>query len=517
MKLTQPSFTGGELSPSLYARVDLSRYATSLQTCRNFIVSSYGGVYNRPGTTYIQNTNTNQSVRLLPFAFNTTQTYVIELGPNYARFYSNGAPIMSGGSPLQIATPWGAADIWGVHYTQSADVMYLAHPLYPPQVINRTSATTFTIAPFATYEGPFLPVNYVQSSLMAATAAAGNVTVTSNTSGTFNSTMVGQLVYLENQNFQNLKPWTAGEKNVAVGSYRRNAGKTYQALQASSGGTYVLCGGNAPQHDQGAEWDGPGDVRSDGTNNYTDGVLWQYVDAGYGIVQITGYTNDTTVTGTVTKTLPQGVIGGAGTPAHTWNLTGDGTTVTFALAGNVTNLPSNYSVTIGGTLVPSDPNYVPTPTGPVNGGAGCLAIDQWMPLGIQAGHVQAHDYVLGTRGGLDSEWFEVQAARCSVQPCWRLTTESGATVTASESTPMTLPGGALAMLPDMLGQLVAVRRMSWWRRLLRLDGARWEHVTRLQYVGKLPVNQISVGGNSLWGGDRFGVYVSTHNNTISRK
>ena len=33
----QPSFTGGELSPSLYGRVDLAKYQTSLKTCRNFI------------------------------------------------------------------------------------------------------------------------------------------------------------------------------------------------------------------------------------------------------------------------------------------------------------------------------------------------------------------------------------------------------------------------------------------------------------------------------------------------
>lgn len=517
MKLTQPSFTGGELSPSLYARVDLARYANSLQTCRNFMVSSYGGVYNRPGTTYVASTNGNQACRLLPFAFNTTQTYVIELGPNYARFYSNGAQVMSGGSPLQVATPWGAADIWGVRYTQSADVMYLTHPLYPPQVITRTGSTSFTIAPFTTYEGPFLPVNFNASAMMAATATTGNVTVTCNTSGTFNSTMVGQLVYLENQNFQNLKPWTAGEKNVAMGSYRRNAGITYQAIQASTGGTYYLCGGNAPQHNQGAEWDGPGDVRSDGTNNYTDGVLWQYVDSGYGIVQITGYTNDTTVTGTVTKTLPQGVIGGAGSPAHSWNLTGDGATITFALAGNVTNIPSNYSVTIAGVPVQSNPNYQPNPTGPVGGGGGCLAIDQWLPTGTTAGLARRQgDAILGSYGGLEKRRFSLQASRITVQPCWRLTTESGATVTASDSTPMTLPGGALAMFPDMLGQLVAVFRTSWWRRLLGLTRPRWERVVSVEYVGRQPVNQISIGGWCLWGGDHPGIYVSTHNSILPK-
>src|SRR5699024_12640205 len=34
--ILQPTFTGGELSPSLYARVDLARYGTSVKTGKNF-------------------------------------------------------------------------------------------------------------------------------------------------------------------------------------------------------------------------------------------------------------------------------------------------------------------------------------------------------------------------------------------------------------------------------------------------------------------------------------------------
>lgn len=370
MKLVQPSFTGGEISPSLYARTDLARYASSLKTCRNFIVSSFGGVYNRPGTRYIAASKTNQKVRLIPFQFNTQQTYVIELGANYARFYSNGLQVLSGGSPVEIATPWSATDVWSLRYTQSADVLYLTHPNYPPQMIERTGASSFQITPYAAKEGPFLPINGDQSKTMASSAISGNVTLTSN-SGAFASTMVGQFVYLENANLSNNKPWTAGEKNCPVGAFRTNAGNTYECVQQSSGGTYVLCGGNAPQHLNGSEWDGPGDVRSDGTSNYSVGCLWRYIDSGYGIAQITAFTNSNQVSAFVTKQFPAGVVGGAGSPAHTWSLTGDGTTVTFPIAGNVTNDPYNYSVTIAGVAVQPDPNYTPNPSGPApigNGG-----------------------------------------------------------------------------------------------------------------------------------------------------
>ena len=46
--IIQPSFTSGELSPSLYGRVDFARYYTGLKTCRNYIIRQYGGVVNRP-------------------------------------------------------------------------------------------------------------------------------------------------------------------------------------------------------------------------------------------------------------------------------------------------------------------------------------------------------------------------------------------------------------------------------------------------------------------------------------
>jgi len=52
-KISQPSFSAGEVSPSVYGRVDLARFYTALRTCRNFIVRQYGGVMNRPGTEFV--------------------------------------------------------------------------------------------------------------------------------------------------------------------------------------------------------------------------------------------------------------------------------------------------------------------------------------------------------------------------------------------------------------------------------------------------------------------------------
>lgn len=90
----QRSFSGGEISPSLYGRVDLTKYATGLRKCRNFAVARHGGVFNRPGTEFIAEVkDSTKTVRLLPFIFNETQTYVLEFGDLYMRVFREGTQV----------------------------------------------------------------------------------------------------------------------------------------------------------------------------------------------------------------------------------------------------------------------------------------------------------------------------------------------------------------------------------------------------------------------------------------
>lgn len=503
MKALQPSFTGGEISPSLYARTDLARYGNSLRTCRNMIVSAYGGCYNRPGTQFLSATKDSGSrkSRLIPFQFNTTQTYVIELGHLYARFFTNGAQLVDGSNnPVVVTTPYTESDIWDVRFTQSADVMQLVHPGYPPQTLKRLSASSFSFGEFIVYEGPFQPINPNQALKLAASAAAGNVTVTSNTSNTFTADMVGMLIYLENANLSAYKPWTSGEKNVTVGTIRRNAGKTYRASQLSSGGTYILTGGNAPQHDTGSQWDGPGDVRSDGTNNYSVGVLWEYVDSGYGIVKVTSYTSGTQVSALVVKPLPSGVVGGAGSPGGSWSLTGDGTTVTFSLAGNTSSNPLLYAVTIDGTPVTDDPNRQTSPTGPVDS---CVAVDSIIPGVGMAAECDSVPIPCVDHETLAVQWCPACMLGIANRPCWRIETESGAWVIVSKDTKCEslergyvhgdqLEGLSLPVCDDELLP-------------------RWERVVSVTDAGIQPVAKIFAGDRNYLAGGERGRYVSTHN------
>lgn len=146
--IKQPTFAGGEISPTLYARTDNALYEKSLRTLRNMITMRQGGVTGRPGTMYVGTTlNGGNPVRLIPFIFNETglgQSYVLEFGNLYVAFYQNGGVIeTSPGVPYIVATSYVQADLQDLKFAQSADVITIVHPSYPVYEFRRTSSTNW--------------------------------------------------------------------------------------------------------------------------------------------------------------------------------------------------------------------------------------------------------------------------------------------------------------------------------------------------------------------------------------
>ncbi len=135
----QPSFSGGEIAPSLYGRIDMAKYQVALRKCDNFIVRQYGGVENRPGTQFIAAAKyPDRKCRLIPFQFSTVQTYALEFGHNYMRVIKDGGLVLTTGDVIyELATPYTENDVFGLKFTQSADVMTIVHPSYPPKELRR--------------------------------------------------------------------------------------------------------------------------------------------------------------------------------------------------------------------------------------------------------------------------------------------------------------------------------------------------------------------------------------------
>lgn len=220
----QPSFSAGELSPTLFARVDFAKYHVGLARCRNFFVDYRGGASTRTGTSFVSRCKTdNLPTRVIDFQFSSTQMLALQFGDFYMRVAQNGALILNaakaisaisvanpgtftsvahglvngqwvflvniaempalsslygivvnvgantfqltnlngvlistlgfsaytGGGTVaavfELATPYAAADLALIKYTQSADVMTLTHPNYVVYDLARLSATNWTI------------------------------------------------------------------------------------------------------------------------------------------------------------------------------------------------------------------------------------------------------------------------------------------------------------------------------------------------------------------------------------
>jgi len=202
------SFAGGEITPELYGRLDLAKYQTGLAKALNFLILPHGPAARRSGFGFVNEAfDSTQAVRLIPFAFSATQTVVLEFGHQYIRFFVNGSTLLEANvaiasivgntvnttgahgfstgdwvfilnrffkvtvvdadtftttdlwnvaaSPTpsasvcarvyKIASPYAAADLFDLHYTQNSDVITLVHPGYGARELKRLGATNWTL------------------------------------------------------------------------------------------------------------------------------------------------------------------------------------------------------------------------------------------------------------------------------------------------------------------------------------------------------------------------------------
>jgi hypothetical protein len=217
----QTSFSAGELSPTMYARVDQAKFHIGAAKLLNFFVDYRGGASNRPGFELVcRALKSSAAVRMIRFQFSTIQNYELEFGDFYMRvikdgglvleaaktitgitqanpgvitsnahgfsntdqlnftvlgmtqlnnkdFFAanvtantftlvdwNGNPINTAGygafisgtvsRVLKVVSPYAAADLEKLKFTQSADVLTICHPSYAPYDLSRASETSWT-------------------------------------------------------------------------------------------------------------------------------------------------------------------------------------------------------------------------------------------------------------------------------------------------------------------------------------------------------------------------------------
>ncbi|MFC5346266.1 hypothetical protein ACETK8_15780 [Brevundimonas staleyi] len=287
----QNGFNIGELSPDAWSRSDLVQHSKGCALGFNMIGRVAGPTGRRPGTWFVGLPKFSATAgRLVPFRRNSGDALVLEFGHLYVRVWDvNGAAVMDGPAQVEFATFYTAAQLDGLRWRQSGDVLYLTHrDNLSPRVIRRLSNTSWQFDGLGLFNGPYRGENGASDRVLTLSGA----TLTASFAA-FQPGHVGSLWRLRpNAGNPGVLSWEPGEEDVPPGARRLSDGRVYGA---TAGGT---AGNTPPVHDSGTVSDG--------------GVEWAYLHDGAAVVAVSAYTSATQVEVTLLTAAPEGLD--AGTP-----------------------------------------------------------------------------------------------------------------------------------------------------------------------------------------------------------
>lgn len=190
----QNNFTGGVFSPKVRARFDFVKYGNALKELENFRIFPQGGATRRPGSHYVATSKAGR--RLIPFVISRTLAYVLELGDSYMRFYRNEGQLVDGGSPVEISTPWSAAETLELHTARGDEGLWFFHEDHEPRLLVRLSDTDWELRTVGFEPAPSREIGRRAAETLTLSATTGNGVTLTAASNTLRPTDVGrQLEY----------------------------------------------------------------------------------------------------------------------------------------------------------------------------------------------------------------------------------------------------------------------------------------------------------------------------------
>ncbi|MEE8206862.1 MAG: hypothetical protein V3T82_07925 [Nitrospinaceae bacterium] len=278
----QNTYGGGEWTPDLEGRTDLEGWYNSLRIMKNWIAQVFGSAARRPGTIFISSTKADGVARLIPFVFNKIQTYQLEFGDEYIRFFTLRGVLESAPDvPLEIVSPFGVDDIASIKFTQSNDVLFLFTGTFQVRKLIRQGPLTWVIEEIKWIDGPYLDENGDDSFTLTPSGTTGAITVVAS-ADLFLVTDIGRIIRI---GFLGTD-WAASTAYV-VDDLRVANENVYRCKIAGTSGT---TGGPS----------GTGLGIPDGT------CAWDFVNTGgigWGYVEITAFTDEQNVNATVIASL----------------------------------------------------------------------------------------------------------------------------------------------------------------------------------------------------------------------
>ena len=211
----QSSFTVGEIDPLLLGRVDLQQYPSALEKAQNVVVLPQGGFERRPGLRFMLDISSHlggsfttlDGIRLVPFEFSTTQSYMLVFVKNTTSntrmfVFANGQQItnINGSGNDFLVCALGDIDLDRMYFTQSADTLILVHEDMSPKSIVRggsNSTWTFSTPTLTSPKHAFSLSSSNPSVTITPDAVDGTVNITAS-SAVFNGSHVDQYINVLN-------------------------------------------------------------------------------------------------------------------------------------------------------------------------------------------------------------------------------------------------------------------------------------------------------------------------------
>jgi hypothetical protein len=197
------------MDPLLRARVDLPAYSNALEEATNVVVQPQGGVRRRPGLRYVLDLpnsgadSAGNGVRLVPFEFSTSDSYMLCFTHNRMYVFKNGAQVLdfNGGSIDYLDTSslgLTGARLATLGWTQSADTLIVVQEDIPPVKLVRGATDSDWTGSVITFDSTpkyaFSPSFSNPAGTLTPSAVSGKVTLTASTGTPFSAASVGQYI-----------------------------------------------------------------------------------------------------------------------------------------------------------------------------------------------------------------------------------------------------------------------------------------------------------------------------------
>ena len=286
-------------------RTDFAKYFNGATNIENFVVMPHGPITRRPGTYFVSEIKTSsQKTRLIPFTFSTEQTYILEFGNQYIRFFKDSGQIVESNKTITAITKANPAVVTSSsHGFENGDFVNISSVVGMTEVNNKT----FKVADKTTntFELQDVDGTDINSSSFTTYSSAGvanriyQITTNYTTAQLFDLKFAqsADVMYICHPSHEASKlsrtghtSWTLSEVDFAETGPYMDTNTTATTLTPASSGTGTSV-----------------NITASSTTGINSGDGWQTTDVGRilkfnsGEAVITGRTNTTVVVCTITK------------------------------------------------------------------------------------------------------------------------------------------------------------------------------------------------------------------------